>query len=204
MRILEIFSGTGSLAKVARARGHEVVTLDICPKHHPTICADLLEWDPSEFPPNYFAYIHASCPCEAYSRCRSTGGPRPLALADALVEKTLAVFNYFRTAVWTVENPAGSLLWTRPVARPLLKQIAKTSYCRYGCPFRKNTWFANSFGLKLRPQCDGTCGQMVGRKHRQHAQRGGGGAENVYHSLDQLHSIPPDLCADILEAVEQV
>ncbi len=130
-------SGTGSLAKVARARGHEVVTLDICPRHNPTICMDLLVWDPSEmFPPNHFDYLHASCPCEAFSRARTTGGPRPLDLADALVEKTLAVFSYFSTAVWTVENPAGSLLWQRPVARPLLEQIAKTSDCVYGFRFR--------------------------------------------------------------------
>ena len=176
MKILELFAGTGSLAKVARARGHEVTTLDICPKHSPTICTDLLEWDPSEtYAPDYFAYIHASCPCDAYSIARSTGGPRPLGRADALVEKTLAVFSYFSAAKWTVENPASSLLWQRLVARPLLEQIAKTSYCRYGFPYRKHTWFANNFGLKLRPQCDATCAQMLGKKHRQHAQKGGGG-----------------------------
>ena len=203
MRVLELLSGTGSLAKVARARGHEVVTLDLCPRHHPTICTDLLEWDPSTmFPPDHFNFIHASCPCEQYSRARTTGGPRNLELADSLVKRTLEILEYFHSALWTVENPAGSLLWKRAVARPLLEQIAKTSYCRYGYPYRKNTWFANNFKLELRPRCDGTCGQMVGRKHRQHAQHGGGGAENVYHSLDQLHSIPPALCADILVAVE--
>jgi len=204
MRILELFSGTGSLAKVARARGHEVVTLDICPKHCPTICMDLSEWDPSMFPPDHFNYIHASCPCEQYSRARTTGGPRNLELADSLVKRTLEIFAYFHSALWTVENPAGSLLWKRAVARPLLEQIAKTSYCRYGYPYRKNTWFANNFKLELRPRCDGTCGQMVGRKHKQHAQRGGGGVEaSVWHSVDQLHSIPPGLCAGILVAVEE-
>ncbi len=205
MRILEIISGTGSLAKAARARGHTVVAVDICRRHTPTVCVDLLEWDPSAtYPPDYFTYIHASCPCEAYSKARTTRVPRPLELADSLVEKTLAVFNYFSAAFWTVENPAGSLLWQRAVARPLLEQIAKTNYCVYAYPYRKHTWFANNFGLKLRRQCDGTCGQMVGRRHRQHAQRGGGGAENVYHSLDELHSIPPALCQDIVEAVEHV
>ena len=181
-----------------------MVTLDICPKHCPTICTDLLEWDPSTiFPPDHFNFIHASCPCEQYSRARTTGGPRNLELADSLVKRTLEILEYFHSALWTVENPAGSLLWKRAVARPLLKQIAKTSYCRYGYPYRKNTWFANNFKLELRPRCDGTCGQMVGQKHRQHAQRGGGGAEaSVRHSIDRLHSIPPELCAGIIETVE--
>ena len=203
MRILELFSGTGSLAKVARARGHEVVTLDICPRHSPTICTNILEWDPSAYPPDRFDYVHASVPCENYSICKTTGGERSLELADSLVEKTLQIFG--SSAYWTVENPASSMLWKRPVARPLLEQIAKTSYCRYGYSYRKNTWFANNFGLELRPKCDGTCGQMIGRRHLQHAQRGGGGADRdaegkpVRHSLDQLHSIPPALCNEILD-----
>ena len=201
MRILELFSGTGSLAKAARARGHEVVTLDICSKHEPTLCTNILEWDPSVFPNNHFQYIHASCPCENYSRARTTGGPRQLELADALVEQTLAILSYFSSALWTVENPGGSMLWQRPIAQAL-EHVAKTSYCRYGYPHRKHTWFANSFNLELRPQCDGSCGQMVGRRHKEHAQRGGGGCMSKSHTLDELHSIPPDLCSDILAQVE--
>ena len=210
MRILELFAGTSSLAKAARERGHDVVTLDLCPKHSPTICVNILEWDHLAYAPDYFAYVHASCPCELYSRARTTGGPRNLELADSLVKRTLEILEYFSSALWTIENPATSLLWQRPVAQPLLEQIAKTSYCRYGYPYRKHTWFANNFALKLRPQCDGTCGQMKGRRHLQHAQRGGGGADRdaegkpVRHSLDQLHSIPPALCTDILVAVEHV
>ena len=126
-------------------------------------------------------------------------------LQTRLSTKTLEILEYFSNALWTVENPGSSLLWQRPVARPLLEQMAKTSYCRFGFPYRKHTWFANNFELKLRPQCDGTCGQMDGRRHLQHAQRGGGGADRdaegkpVRHSLDQLHSIPPALCNEILD-----
>ena len=202
MRILELFAGTESLAKAARAKGHEVITLDISEKHNPTVCVNILEWDYTVLPPDHFDYIHASCPCENYSQCRTTGGQRNLEQADALVEKTLQIFAYFKTALWTVENPGGSLLWTRPVARPLLEQRAKTSYCRYGFPYRKNTWFANNFKLELKAQCDRTCGQMIDRKHRQHAQRGGGGAESISHTLDELHRIPPELCKSLLEQIK--
>ena len=209
LRILELFAGTESLAKVARARGHEVVTLDISPRHNPTICADVLEWDMGVFSPEYFDYMHASCPCESYSRARTAGGERPLTQADALVRKTLEIFENFYAAQWTVENPATSLLWTRPIAQPLLAHVAKTSYCVYSAPedrfaYRKNTWFAASWDIQLRSQCDGTggCGSMIGRRHKEHAQKGGGGVESRWHTRDELHRIPAALCEDVLAQVE--
>jgi hypothetical protein len=42
---------------------------------------------------------------------------------------------------------------------------------------------------------------MVGSQHRQHAQKGGGGADGgVYHSRDELHRIPDGLCDDVVAA----
>ena len=201
MRILELFAGTESLAKVARANGHEVITLDISAKHNPTICINILEWDHTVFPQDHFDYIHASVPCENYSVCRSTGGDRDLEQADALVKKTIEILGYFKTC-WTIENPATSLLWNRSQ----FEHIAKTSYCRYEYPYRKNTWVANNFQLKLRSQCDGKCDQVIGSKHKEWAQRGtnlkrDGAADQCSHSIDQLHSIPSILCEEILEYV---
>ena len=45
MRILELFSGTGSVGKVAREMGHRVVSLDISNKYKPDICADIMDID---------------------------------------------------------------------------------------------------------------------------------------------------------------
>ena len=202
MRILELFSGTCSLTNVAKNRGHEVISLDICPRHGPTICTDIMTWDYSSLDPDHFQYIHASCPCEVYSQARSTGGRRHMEDADKLVQKTLAIFDYFSDALWTVENPSGSLLWKRPVAERL-QQRAKTSYCSYGFLYQKNTTFANNFGLILRPACDRiTCPAMISGRHIEHAQKGGGGVSNRYHATDDLHRIPADLCQDILSQVE--
>ena len=200
MRILEIFSGAQSLASVAQARGHEVVTLDVCPRHGPTICTDIMTWDFRELDPSHFHYIHASCPCEGYSRARSTGGERPLARADALVNRTLEILDHF-SALWTIENPAGSLLWKRPVAARMPTRVT-TSYCRYGFDYRKSTTFASNFLLSLRPPCNRDCDAMEGGRHKAHAQKGGGGTTNRYHSTDELHRIPPDLCDEILHQVE--
>ena len=68
----------------------------------------------------------------------------------------------------------------------------------------KNTTFANNFGLVLRPPCDRkTCQAMVGMRHREHAQKGGGGTDNTYHTTDDLHRIPPDICTAALRQAEQ-
>ena len=207
MRILELFRGTQSLAKAARAHGHSVTTLDICPRHAPDICADVLLWEPSDhYAPDAFDYIHASCPCENYSIC-NTIGTRNLELADAVVEKTIKILRYFGGALWTVENPRKSQLWRRPVARPLVAHLATTSYCRYGFAYMKTTTFAHhpALALHLRPPCDrtGGCGQMRYGKHLEHAQRGGGGACSKRHTCDELHRIPWGLCCDIVESVER-
>ncbi len=43
LRVLDLFSGTGSVSRVFVDEGYEVVSLDIDPKFNPTIVADVLE-----------------------------------------------------------------------------------------------------------------------------------------------------------------
>ena len=70
--MLELFSGTGSLGDSFRASGWDVVSLDISNKlSEPIFKTDILEWDHTMFPPGYFAFIHASPPCQQYSIARS-------------------------------------------------------------------------------------------------------------------------------------
>ena len=44
-RLLELFSGTGSVGDCFRMHGWEVVPLDSDPLFSPTICADILTFD---------------------------------------------------------------------------------------------------------------------------------------------------------------
>ena len=44
-RALELFSGTGSVGKVLREHGWEVVSVDCLHKFNPTICTDVGTWD---------------------------------------------------------------------------------------------------------------------------------------------------------------
>ena len=44
-RLLELFSGTKSVSKVAKALGWETISLDIDPKFDPDLCMDILDFN---------------------------------------------------------------------------------------------------------------------------------------------------------------
>ena len=192
--------------------GWDCVSLDICPRHNPDICMSVLDFKETAYPRDAFDFIWASPPCEAFSvaKCRGRGACADMAEADmvvaeALVVKTKRILRYFE-AHYCVENPKGSRLWSREVGRELRARSVLVSYCQYGYNYRKTTRIAASFPLSL-PVCPGKgrCAKMVGREHLQHAQRGGGGAEaggRMFHTMDELHSIPEGLVEDILAQLQ--
>ena len=111
MRLLELFSGTGSVGRAFRDIGWEVVALDIVPGTH-AIRTDILEWNyKDDFPVGHFDCIHASPPCQQYSiatTCAKT--PRNLEHADSLVQRTLDIIDYFMPKVFILENPITGML----------------------------------------------------------------------------------------------
>ena len=68
MRLLELFSGTGSVGNVAKGLGYEVTSLDL---KAASINIDILEWDYTCYPPGYFEVVTASPECKYYSIARS-------------------------------------------------------------------------------------------------------------------------------------
>ena len=70
MKLLELFSGTGSIGKVARSRGFDVVSLDL---KNADINCDILQWNYKEYPSGYFQFVWASPPCTEYSIAKQTG-----------------------------------------------------------------------------------------------------------------------------------
>jgi len=85
MRLLELFSGTGSIGRSFSSQGWEVVSLDLDPNTEATLGEDILQWDYAIFPPDHFDDNYASPRCTQYS-CARRGAktPRDLALADSL------------------------------------------------------------------------------------------------------------------------
>ena len=106
MKLLELFSGTGSVGKVFLAQGWEVVSLDQDPKTDATIHEDILTWDFRAFPPGHFDVIWASPCCTNYS-CARRGAktPRNLELADSLALRSKEIIDYFSPRVWFIERP---------------------------------------------------------------------------------------------------
>jgi len=69
MRVLELFSGTGSVGKVASKLGWEVVSVDITDKlGHVDIIADIMKWDYKTYQPKHFDIIWGSPPCASFSK----------------------------------------------------------------------------------------------------------------------------------------
>ena len=103
-RILELFSGTGSIGRAFEDRGWEVISLDILPGA--TITSNILTWNFNIYPPRHFDFIWASPPCTEYSIARTRAStPRNFTLADAIVCATLDIIDYFKPKMWLLENP---------------------------------------------------------------------------------------------------
>ena len=106
MNLLELFSGTGSVGRVAKEKGFNVVSLDL---KNADINCNILEWDYRQYPSGYFNFIWASPPCTEYSRAKTTG-VRKIEEANKIVKKTIEIINYFNPKYFVIENPQTGLL----------------------------------------------------------------------------------------------
>ena len=205
MKLLELFSGTGSVGKAFSSQGWEVVSLDSDPKTEANIHEDILTWDFTTYPPGYFDAIWASPCCTHYS-CARRGAktPRNLALADSLVLRSREVINYFNPRAWFIENPQTGLLKDRPFMEGIpFSDVDYCAYCDWGYRKRTRLWNNVEFIGKMCPG-RGCCPNMEGKKHKTTAQQGRNrGKEGMYgthFSQQNLHKIPPNLCLDIVVA----
>ena len=109
MRLLELFSGTGSVGRVFRARGWEVLSVDVDPEAGADVTVDVLSWDYRAFPRSHFDCVWASPLCTECSIARSNARrPWNLELADAIVQRTIDIITYFGGACWVEILPLGS------------------------------------------------------------------------------------------------
>ena len=98
MNLLELFSGTGSVGRIARDLGFNVISLDL---KNADIHTDILKWDYKQFDRNHFDVIWSSPPCTEYSRAKTTG-VRKIDYANSIVLKTLEIIDYFKPRYWFI------------------------------------------------------------------------------------------------------
>ena len=205
MRLLELFSGTGSVGHTFSSEGWEVVSLDSDPRTDATIHEDILTWDHTVFPAGHFDAIWASPCCTQYS-CARRGAKtlRNLALADSLVHRSREIIDYFNPPVWFIENPQTGLLKDRPFMQGVpFADVDYCCYCDWG--YRKRTRFWNNVGFvgQLCPG-RGLCPSMENGRHRESAQQGKRRIKDelsgTHKTPQELYRSPPNLRRAVLQA----
>ena len=104
--LLELFSGTKSVGKVAETLGFKVVSLDL---KNADININILDWDYKIYQPKHFDVIWSSPPCTEYSIAKTTG-IRNIEYANRIVLKTIEIIEYLKPKYYIIENPQTGLL----------------------------------------------------------------------------------------------
>ena len=175
LNVLELFSGTHSVGKVAKELGWDVVSLDLeLPADHQI---DIMNFDYKQYPQNSFDIIWASPPCTYYSNLQNCWIGRKIRdgtivskewieeqrkESDKLIRKTLEIIDYFKPELWFMENPQRGQLKDREVVKGL--NYYDVSYCMYsdwGYEKRTRIWTNKKNWNNLICDKSGSCGNMV-------------------------------------------
>ncbi len=197
LRLLELFSGTGSIGRAFEAQGWEVISVDLDPEAQATFRQDITRWDCAALLGKKIDVIWASPPCTNYSILRkSTEDDR--VDSDELVRKTLQIIEDLGNPPCFIENPWTGKLKRRGIMDHL--KLQKVDYCTYGMPYRKRTaiW-TNTTWIPSRPLCKHDCASSRnGRTHIATAQRGPPGPRFTQR---ELYRIPAELCEEIAQCM---
>lgn len=217
-KILELFSGTGSVGKIASSLFDlEVISVDMDRKEA-THTQNILDFDYTQYPPGHFEVIWASPPCAVWSRLKNSWIGRTKKdgtlvsketiheeinrIGKPIVDRTLEIIDYFKPLAWFIENPAGSKMKDYITGR----HNVVISYCRYSdWGYQKNTriW-TNVTDFVPRKCCSATPCHPSNRypdnpkKHK--IQIGHGDSDKT--TLYERYRIPPKLIYGLLKSHE--
>jgi len=175
MKVLELFSGTGSVGKCCDQLGWDKVSVDmLLPADHK---CDVMDFDYKQYAKDEFDIIWASPPCTSYSQLKKCWYGNKLKdgtiyskelhekeqdKADVLVLKTLEIIDYFDVEYWFMENPQTGNLKNRKIMKDL--PFYDVDYCMYSdWGYRKRTRIWTNKEEWDAKKCDGSgaCGNMI-------------------------------------------
>ena len=161
MKLLELFSGTHSIGKVAQNYGFEIISLDRdlnenCPftnyKSNNHIKEDIMKWDYKVYPKGYFDIITASPVCLWWSKLRDSwlgrksNTIRPCGkiitkediqedidkFGKPMVDKVIEIIKYFDPKFYWIENPTtGKMGKYIEETHPKYNNFYDVDYCKY-------------------------------------------------------------------------
>lgn len=112
---IDLFSGLGGWSSAFKERGWEVITIDNEPEFNPTLCVDIMDFDPKILPKNPIVIL-ASPPCQKFSTNVITLNWRKRKIKDygvihaiGMVAKALDIIYKLQPLYWIIENPRGML-----------------------------------------------------------------------------------------------
>ena len=213
-RLLELFSGTGSVGKVAKYYGYEVISLDL---QGADINIDILDWDYKKYPRDYFSVVWASPPCRTFSILRGSHIGRSYKNGNSytkesiekdmidiglpILRKTEEIIDYFNCKNYFIENPATGKM-KQFINRPKIV----VDYCKYSnWGYRKRTaiW-TNLEGWKREPLCKQNCSNCVNGKHLINfgiTKKSKNYRPQVWTTINDRYRIPPMLLSEIFNTM---
>ena len=174
MKVLELFSGTGSVGKCCKQLGWDVVSVDmILPADHK---CDIMDFDYKQYDKDDFDIVWASPPCQSYSALQNCWKGRMrngkiftqqdidnmMNEADKLVLKSFEIIDYFNPSLWFLENPQTGRLKQRDIMKDI--PYYDVSYCMYsdwGYEKKTRIWTNKKDWNNLICDKSGACGNMV-------------------------------------------
>ena len=205
-RVLELCCGTKSASRAIKKiwPAAKIVTLDVDPRHSPTILADINEWNYKDdvFPRKYFDIIWASPPCTEYSVAKTTG-VRDLAGADQIVMSVRRIIEYFSPTAWFIENPH-ALLHLRAIMSNIDHLRTTCTYCQYGASYKKETDIWTNIPVTLRHCSITPCSHFRAYGHHARtAQAGPTQSGTPGTPRDEAYMIPQPLMKYLMKAALQ-
>ena len=206
MKVLELFSGTGSVGKVFKERGYEVLSLDITDKlGHVDIITDILQWDYRVYPVESFDVIWASPPCRTFSKLRKSHIGRTLTkeqiesdkqtIGLPILRKAEEIIDYFKPKYWFIENPQ-----TGDMKHYIdNRAFYDVDYCKYGFPYRKRTRIWTNLLNFDAQHCNWDCPVSTGRVHN--TKIGQNCKDRISTSRKVLYRIPEQLTNSLIDCI---